>query len=142
MYDLKFAPQKTAHIPIPRGDEASFSDMILNLAINFEQNSIDSDLSRSKAARSQDAQTAHGQNFNGARRFYNGGQEALGGAQNGSGDTLASEGERILKFRPSSLICPRSPLLHFAPALFANFCARFTLLGPLIYQIPSVFQAV
>jgi len=38
MYDLKFAPQKTAHIPISRSDGASFSDMILNLAINFEQN--------------------------------------------------------------------------------------------------------
>lgn len=94
--DLKFAPQKTAQIPISHGDEASFSDMILNLAINFEQNSIDSDLSRSKVARSQDAQTAHGQNFNGARRFFSGGQEALGGPQKGSGDTLASGGERIL----------------------------------------------
>lgn len=94
--DLKFAPQKTAQIPISHGDEASFSDMILNLAINFEQNSIDSDLSRSKAARSQDAQTAHGQNFNGARRFSSGGQEALGGAQKGPSDTLASDGEGIL----------------------------------------------
>ena len=91
--------------------------MILNLAINFEQNSKDSDLAPSKAARSQDAQTAHGQNFNGARRFSSGGQEALGSAQNGSGDTLASEGERILKFRPASLICPRSPLSRLAPAL-------------------------
>ena len=90
--DLKFAPQKTAQIPISHGDEASFSDMILNLAINFEQNSKDSDLSRSKAARSQDAQTAHGQNFNGARRFSSGGQEALGGAQK-----IASGGEGILK---------------------------------------------
>ena len=57
--------------------------MILNLAINFEQNSKDSDLAPSKAARSQDAQTAHGQNFNGARRFSSGGQEALGGVQKG-----------------------------------------------------------
>ena len=94
--DLKFAPQKTAQIPISHGDEASFSDMILNLAINFEQNSIDSDLAPSKAARSQDAQTAHGQNFNGASRFSSGGQEALGGPQKGSGDTLASGGEGIL----------------------------------------------
>ena len=94
--DLKFAPQKTTQIPISRGDEASFSDMILNLAINFEQNSIDNDLARSKVARSQDAQTAHGQNFNGASRFSSGGQEALGGPQKGSGDTLASGGERIL----------------------------------------------
>ena len=77
MYDLKFAPQKTAQIPISRGNEASFSDMILNLAINFEQNSLDS------VARSQDVQTAHGQNFNGARRFSSGGQEALGGVQKG-----------------------------------------------------------
>jgi len=84
MYDLKFAPQKTAQIPISRGDEVSFSDMILNLAINFEQNYKDSDLARSKAARSQDAQTAHGQNFNGARRFSSGAQEAPGGAQKGS----------------------------------------------------------
>ena len=60
MHDLKFAPQKTAQIPISRGDGASFSDMIFNLAINFEQNSKDSDLAQSKAARSQDAQTAHG----------------------------------------------------------------------------------
>ena len=94
--DLKFAPQKTAHIPILRGDEASPGDMILNLAINFEQNSKDSDLAPSKAARSQDAQTAHGQNFNGARRFSSGGQEALGGAQKGPSDTLASGGEGIL----------------------------------------------
>jgi|GEM_PF-700590 len=94
--DLKFAPQKTAQIPISRGDGASFSDMILNLAINFEQNSKDSDLARSKVARSQDAQTAHGQNFNGARRFSSGGQEALGGAQKGPSDTLASDGEGIL----------------------------------------------
>ena len=91
--DLKFAPQKTAHIPISRGDEASFSDMILNLAINFEQNSKDSDLSRSKAVRSQDVQTAHGQNFNGARRFSSGGEGilnsargVLSGAQEGFGD--------------------------------------------------------
>lgn len=90
--DLKFAPQKTAQIPISRGDGASFSDMILNLAINFEQNSKDSDLARSKAARSQDAQTAHGQNFNGARRFSSGAQEAPGGAQK-----IASGGEGILK---------------------------------------------
>ena len=95
--DLKFAPQKTARIPISHGDEASFSDMILNLAINFEQNSKDSDLSRSKAAQSQDAQTVHGQNFNGASRFSSGGQEALGGAQKGPSDTLASGGEGILK---------------------------------------------
>jgi len=94
--DLKFSPQKTAQIPILRGDEASFSDMILNLAINFEQNSIDSDLARSKVARSQDAQTAHGQNFNGAHRFSSGVQEALGGAQKGPSDTLASGGEGIL----------------------------------------------
>ena len=96
--DLKFAPQKTAQIPISHGDEASFSDMILNLAINFEQNSLDSDLSRSKAARSQDAQTAHRQNFNGARRFFSGAQETLGGAQKGSGDTqkIASDGKGIL----------------------------------------------
>ena len=98
MHDLKFAPQKTAHIPISRGDGASFGDVILNLTINFEQNSKDSDLARSKAARSQDAQTAHGQNFNGARRFSSGGQEALGGAQKGPSDTLASGGEGILKF--------------------------------------------
>jgi len=98
MHDLKFAPQKTAQIPISRGDEVSFSDMILNLAINFEQNSKDSDLARSKAARSQDAQTAHGQNFNGARRFSSGGQEAPGGAQKDPNDTLASGGEGILKF--------------------------------------------
>ena len=98
MYDLKFAPQKTAQIPISHGDEASFSDMILNLAINFEQNSIDSDLAPSKAARSQDAQTAHGQNFNGAHRFSSGGQEALGGAQKSPSDTqkIASGGEGIL----------------------------------------------
>ncbi len=95
--DLKFAPQKTAQIPISRGDGASFSDMILNLAINFERNSKDSDLARSKAVRSQDAQTAHGQNFNGARRFFSGAQEAPGGAQKGPGDTLASDGEGILK---------------------------------------------
>ena len=96
--DLKFAPQKTARIPISRGDEASSGDMILNLAINFEQNSKDSDLSRSKAVRSQDAQTAHGQNFNGARRFFSGAQEALGGVQKGPSDTqkIASSGERIL----------------------------------------------
>ena len=108
MYDLKFAPQKTAQIPISRGDGASFSDMILNLAINFEQNSKDSDLAPSKAVRSQDAQTAHGQNFNGARRFYNGGQEALGGAQKGPNDTqnIASGGEGILKFHPPGSIRP------------------------------------
>lgn len=64
--------------------------MILNLAINFEQNSKDSDLAPSKAARSQDAQTAHGQNFNGARRFYSDAQEAPGGAQK-----IASSGEGI-----------------------------------------------
>ncbi|WP_291939237.1 hypothetical protein [Campylobacter sp.] len=106
MYDLKFAPQKTAQIPISRGDEVSFSDMILNLAINFEQNSKDSDLARSKAARSQDAQTAHGQNFNGARRFSSDAQEAPGGAQKGPSDTLASSGEGILKFRPPGFIRP------------------------------------
>lgn len=101
MHDLKFAPQKTAQIPISRGDEVSFSDMILNLAINFEQNSKDSDLARSKAARSQDAQTAHGQNFNGARRFSSDAQEAPGGAQK-----IASGGEGILKFRPPCFIRP------------------------------------
>lgn len=69
---------------VKRHGVASTADvMILNLAINFEQNSIDSDLAPSKIARSQDAQTAHGQNFNGARRFSSGGQEALGGAQKG-----------------------------------------------------------
>lgn len=117
MYDLKFAPQKTAHIPILHGDEASSGDMILNLAINFEQNSIDSDLAPSKAARSQDAQTAHGQNFNGAHRFSSGVQEALGGAQKGPGDTqkIASGGEEILKFRPSSLIRPALASLALRP---------------------------
>ena len=80
--------------------------MILNLAINFEQNYKDSDLARSKAARSQDAQTAHGQNFNGARRLFNGAQEALGGVQKGPSDTLASSGEGILKFRPPGFIRP------------------------------------
>ena len=119
--DLKFAPQKTAQIPISRGDEASSGDMILNLAINFEQNSIDSDLAPSKIARSQDAQTAHGQNFNGARRFSSGGQEALGGAQKGPSDTLASGGEGILKFCPSSFIRPCSPLSRLAPALLLIF---------------------
>ena len=108
MYDLKFAPQKTAQIPISRGDGASFSDMILNLAINFEQNSKDSDLARSKAARSQDAQTVHGQNFNGTRRFSSGAQEAPGGAQKGPNDTqnIASGGEGILKFHPPGSIRP------------------------------------
>ncbi|WP_297917567.1 hypothetical protein [uncultured Campylobacter sp.] len=66
--------------------------------------------------RSQDVQTAHGQNFNGARRFSSGAQEALGGAQKGSGDTLASGGGRILKFRPPGFIRPTLA----SPAL----CAR------------------
>lgn len=119
MYDLKFVPQKTAQIPISHGDEASFSD-------KFRAKSKDSDLAPSKAARSQDAQTAHGQNFNGARRLFNSGQEALGGAQKGPSDTLASGGEGILKFRPSSLICPRSPLSRLAPALLLILCSFYS----------------
>ena len=127
---IKFAPQKTAQIPISRGDGASFSD-------KFRAKSKDSDLSRSKAARSQDVQTAHGQNFNGARRFSSGAQEAPGGAQKGPSDTLASSGEGILKFRLSGFICPRSPSLTPYTRAPANFCAHFTPLGPLIYQISS-----
>ena len=79
--DLKFAPQKTAQIPILRGDGAGYDDMVLNLAINFEQNYKDSDRARSKVTPLQDTQTARRQNSSSTREFPSGAQEARGGVQ-------------------------------------------------------------